>query len=164
VNASTKIDQIEAKVEDTTERVKEQFDLKKQIEDRPLVALGAAFFGGLLLGGVMDGDDQQEAHRDEELRRPSAGSQPKSGGIKQSIRNAAKSSGLDETLSNLTAAAMGMMTEKVKSAADRNLPGFAEKFQGAQQAGGDFSAKTRAAQESGDSTPSQPSAGLRTND
>lgn len=147
-DASDKINQIEAKVQDTAQQVKENFDFRRQVEERPLVALGAALIGGFVLGGMTGGDDSGE-RRVEGQRTPVYGSQShrQSSGIMHGIKQAAKSSGFEETLTNMAAAFMGTATEKLKTAADQNLPGFAQKFQSAQQAGGGFSTKAEATQQ-----------------
>jgi hypothetical protein len=148
--ASDKIDQIEAKVQDTAQQVKEQFDFRRQVEERPLVALGAALIGGFILGGMTGDDGDGGERRVEGQHTPAYGSQShrQSSGIMHGIKQAAKSSGFEETLTNMAAAFMGTATEKMKTAAEQNLPGFAQKFQSAQQAGGGFSTKAGAAQQS----------------
>ena len=146
-DAASKIDQIEARVTDTTQavkdtvqdlpqmakdtvtdtvqQVKQSINVQEQIQQRPLAALGAAIAGGFLLGGIMRGGGGQ-----------SGGGQyagMSQGGMASGIRSAAESSGLDETISGLSGALMGMLTERVRSTVEQSFPQIAERMQ--QQSG-----------------------------
>ena len=48
--AAQKIEAVQTQVMDTAQTVGTGFDLRQQIEQRPLLALGAALLGGFLLG------------------------------------------------------------------------------------------------------------------
>lgn len=147
-DAASKIDQIESRVQDTTQSVKDavqdipqmaketvsdtveqvkesvqNIDFNRQIQERPLVALGAAIAGGFLLGGVMGGGG---GGGQSSGGQSSGGSQ---GGIGAGIRSAAKSSGLEDQLSGVTGALMGMVTERVRSVVQESLPQVAERMQ-----------------------------------
>ena len=50
-------EQVKATTQQVTEQVKENFNLRRQIEERPLVMLGAALLGGFVIGSVTGGDD-----------------------------------------------------------------------------------------------------------
>jgi len=108
-------------VDETVQMVKENVDLAKQIEERPLAALGAALAGGFLLGKVMGGGQGHQPSGGQPSGAPQGGN---TGGI----RDAVKRSGLDDTLSTAMTALMGMLTEKARSAVDESFPAFAEKL------------------------------------
>lgn len=127
---------VQGTVEDTIETVKQNIDLKKQMEERPLVALGTALLGGFVLGGLMGSGGGQQSQ--------SGGAS--SGGASSGVRNAVKQSGLEDTISNAAAALMGNVTEQVKQTLDSNFPGFADKMSSAQQQPGTLSEKTRVVQ------------------
>ncbi len=153
-DAAQKIDDLEARVqdtavqarehvkgavEDTIQTAKESFDLRQQVEERPLVALGTAFVGGLLLGGITGGGGgSQQASYGQ------GGGQGE--GIGGTLRNAAQRSGLEDAIANATAALLGSVTEQVKSTLDQHFPGFAEKMNTAQQTPGGLTDKARATQ------------------
>jgi hypothetical protein len=154
-DASEKIDQIQERVEDATQKVKDTFDVRMQIEERPLVAAGVAIAGGFLLGSLMGGDNQRQrrenASQTPESQRIYAGRQSHDaqGGVMGAIHNAAKSTGLDDTLNAMAASVVGALTDQLKSMASDAIPGFSQKFQHAQQTPGGFSEKTHAVEESG---------------
>jgi len=134
-------DQVKGTVDDTIQTVKESIDFKQQIEERPLVALGVAFFGGILLGGMTGGGKQQSGYPQSSGNQNSS-----SGGGSGAMRSAMQRSGLEDTISNAAAALMGSVTDQLKNTLDKNFPGFADKMQSAQQKPGDFAEKSRAAQ------------------
>jgi ElaB/YqjD/DUF883 family membrane-anchored ribosome-binding protein len=166
--AGEKIDQIESRVQDTAqaakdtvtdtiEQVKQSVDIRQQIEERPLVALGAALVGGFVLGGLVGGDKGDQQHAGQY-----AGGSP--GGSRSGLRNAAKESGLEETLSSMMTALTGMFGERIRSAVDESFPGFAEKMKGSggQQSSGLDDRRLTAGQPgsvAGSPTPSFPARG-----
>lgn len=152
-DASQKIDDLEARVqdtatqareqakgmvEDTIQTAKESFDFQKQVEERPLVALGVAFVGGMMLGGITGGGNQQSSSGQ-------GGSQQGQGGG-GTLRQAAQRSGLDDTISNAVAALLGSVTDQFKSTLDQNFPGFSSKMDTAQDTRGGLADKAKATQ------------------
>ena len=147
-DAAQKIDQIQAKVEgatqqvkdtvdDAKQQVKDTFDLRKQIEEKPLLALGAALAGGFILGGVLggDGDDRRRYARYDEGPRTMPYRPPASSGIMDNVRKAAKSTGLEETLNTMVSSFMGSLGERVKAIGEETFPGLMSQQQrGNQQA------------------------------
>lgn len=127
---------VQGTVEDTIQTVKQNIDLQQQMEERPLVALGAALLGGFVLGGLMGGGGQQSQ----------SGGSASGGGAPSAIRGAVQKSGLEDTISNATAALMGNVTEQFKDTLDRNFPGFADKMSNAQRQPGTLSEKTQVVQ------------------
>jgi ElaB/YqjD/DUF883 family membrane-anchored ribosome-binding protein len=140
------VDQVKGTVDHTIDTVKENMDLKQQIEQRPLLALGAALVGGFVLGGMMGGggSHQQAGHRREFSSGTPVGESAGGAGAMGGIRSAVQRSGLEETISNAAAAFMGNMTEQLKGTLDQNFPGFADKMKTAQERSGSFADKTRA--------------------
>lgn len=135
-------DQVKGTVDDTVQTVKENLDVRQQIQERPLLALGAAFIGGFVLGSRSSGDGGSS----QQGREGSSGYHPSS--TESGLRSVVHESGLDETIANAAAALIGSFTDQMKSTLDRNFPGFAEKMTKAQRTEGDFADKTQATQES----------------
>lgn len=122
-DASRKIDEIEARIEgtaenvrdevrqtaqDVTDQVKETLDLKSQIEERPLIAIGVGVAAGFLLGG-MGGSQDRGASRGH-------GSSIYSGAMGM-VRDSAKETGLSDTLAAAASALMGVATTQAKGIA-----------------------------------------------
>jgi ElaB/YqjD/DUF883 family membrane-anchored ribosome-binding protein len=143
------IDSVKGAVDETMQGVKqgiENFDVRQTIEERPLVALGAALISGFVLGGMMGGDDHRRAGGTSYATDPGRVSHARNGGsgsLGQTMRTAMQKTGLDETVSNAAAALIGSVTDQVKDTIDRNFPGFADKMQTARQAPGGLAGKTR---------------------
>lgn len=144
-------DQVKGTIDDTVETMKQSMDMRQQIEERPLVALGAALVGGFVLGGLMGGDDH-ERPRGEYTRHDGNGrdrypsSSQQGGSLGHTIRSAMQKTGLDDTISNAAAALIGSVTDQVRETIDRNFPGFSDKMQTAQHSPGGFAEKTRETQ------------------
>jgi len=134
-----------ATVDETVQTIKESVDLKQHIEERPLVALGAALLGGFLLGGMTSGGGGSH-HQSSPPYAQSSGVAAGSGMLGVGLRSAIQKSGLEETISNAGAAMMGNVTDQLKSILDRNFPGMADKIQTAQSEPGTFADKAKAAQ------------------
>jgi ElaB/YqjD/DUF883 family membrane-anchored ribosome-binding protein len=155
-DASGKIEQIEQKVTDTADQVrgqvdqvKQTFDWRKQVNERPLAALGAAFIGGIVLSSILGEDDDDRDRRDRDRRRdrgrysfdtvqygeqgstPSVAPAVAGLGVMGAVRKAAKTSGLEDTLNNMTSSFMSTVAERAKEVADRNFPGMADKLDNA---------------------------------
>lgn len=172
-DASEKIDQIEQKVTGAADQVRGQvdqvmqtFDWRKQVDEKPLVALGTAFIGGIVLGSVLGGDDDDR--RDTSKRggysfntvqygqQGSAGAGAAAGaglGVMAAVRNAAKNTGFEDTLNNMTSSLMSTLTERIKDVAEQTFPGMAGKLENATK---------QATFDDGSSTPPSPvSSGAR---
>lgn len=143
--------QVQGTVEDTLQTVKENVDIEHFVQERPLVSLGAALIGGFVLGGMLGGDDDDGGHRSSSDSYQHSGERQSRGGgsssnLKHQLRSALKSSGLEETFNNATAAMMGSLTEQLKQTVDRNMPGFASKMDTAKQTEGSVMDKSRTVQ------------------
>lgn len=140
------IDGAKDTVEETVDTIKEQMDLRRQIDERPLVVLGAALVGGFLLGGMGGGNGGGHHDHDRHSNSSSMGSNGSSGFVGTNLRSAFRQSGLDEMVENAGAAMLGSVTDQVKGMLDRNFPGMADKMQTAQRQRGSFADKAKAAQ------------------
>jgi ElaB/YqjD/DUF883 family membrane-anchored ribosome-binding protein len=134
-DASQKIDQIEqqvmnkaqdieSKVSDTAQQVKAQMDWRHQVEERPLMAVGAALVGGMLLGGIVGKGNDHQSTQQIAGKQASHG-----GGVTDTVRKAAKDSGLDNAVENFANAAFGMIGERMREMTDRTFPGMLDKVQ-----------------------------------
>lgn len=130
--ATQKIEDIEEKVANAAEQVKEQFDWRHQVDDHPLTAVGVALVGGMVLGGLTGGGD----HRDHDgssssyssgVRYQSVQHDESHGGMVESIRNAAKSSGFDDAIHHVADVALGTLGERIRAFADQTLSGSSSK-------------------------------------
>lgn len=156
-DAASKIDQIEERMQDTAQmaketvrdttqaakesvmevvdqtvaKVKEGFDVHQQVEQRPLVAVGAAMLGGFLLGGILGNDrqggryDRNGVHADNQ------------GGVTASLRQAAQRSGLDDTIEKAASALLGSLKEQISSVVEQGFPQLAERIKQTQGTGGE---------------------------
>ncbi len=119
------VQQAKDTVDETVVKLKESFDFSKQIEERPLAALGVAIAGGFLLGKITgDGDDHGQSYSQSGDRATGA----QSAGQASGIRGAVKDSGLEDTLSTAMGAVMGMVTERVRSVVGEAFPELADKI------------------------------------
>jgi ElaB/YqjD/DUF883 family membrane-anchored ribosome-binding protein len=145
-DAADKIDQIQAKVEgatqqvkdtvdDAKQQVKDTFDLRKQIEEKPLLALGAALAGGFILGGVLgdNGHDDRRYPRYDQGPRQMPNRPPASLGMMDNVRKAAKSTGLEDTLNSMVSSFMGNLGERVKAIGEEAFPGLMAQTGGGNQ-------------------------------
>jgi hypothetical protein len=134
-------DQVQGQVEQVREQVMETFDWRKQVDERPLVALGAAFIGGVVLSSVLGNDDDRRSSNNSgrysynTVQYGKGGSSGASAGIMGTVRNAAKSTGLEETLNSMTSNLMTTLTERIRDVADQAFPGMGEKLQNAAKQG-----------------------------
>jgi hypothetical protein len=128
-DAAQKIDKIEQKVGETTQQVKESLDWRRQVDERPLMAVGAAFFGGMLLGGLTGGDGDHQT-RSAQWQTSKSG-----GGIGSTIRNAAKNSGFEDTLNEMATGLFGSLSNRMKQVAGETFPSIADKAQSSQSSG-----------------------------
>lgn len=138
-------EQVQGTVQDSVETAKqavENIDWEKQVQERPLLAVGAAFFGGIVLGKLTSGGGGHH-HSQSHLQQPPQYGQ--SGGVTDGVRSAFQKSGLDDTISNAAAALLGTVTDQVRTTLDRNFPGFTDKLQSAQHSDGSVIDKAKAA-------------------
>jgi hypothetical protein len=124
-----KAQQIEEKVTDTADQVKSQLDWRYQVEEHPLMSVGAAMLGGMVLGSMMGKDDGH--HRSSSDVHVTQHDMHRGGGITDSIKKAARSSGLDDSVQNFASAAMGMLGERMRDMTERTFPGMLDKVQSA---------------------------------
>jgi ElaB/YqjD/DUF883 family membrane-anchored ribosome-binding protein len=146
-------EQVQGTVEDTlhsAQKAVENVDLQKQVQERPLIAVGAAFIGGILLGKMTSGGNGHSGgHASYPRFQPGESGAyeqpPSSGGMSDGLRSAIHKSGLEDTISNAAAAMMGTVTDQLKSTLNQNFPGFTDKLQSAQKTEGSIIDKSKAA-------------------
>jgi hypothetical protein len=138
--------------------MKQSFDIKKQVEERPLMSLGVALVGGFLLGGMTGGggggNQQQGGYQyggyqggqHEGGYQYGQPRQQSGGAMSNGIRSAVQKTGIEDTISNAAAALLGSVTDQLKGTLDQNFPGFADKMNTAQHSSGNFSEKAKEAQ------------------
>jgi|GEM_PF-2119136 len=145
-------EQVQGTVEDTVETAKqtiENIDFKQQVQQRPLLSVGAAFFGGMMLGKLTNGHDNgQHSHSSfqQPYQQQSASSHAthQSNGLVEGVRGAVQKSGIEDLISNATAALIGQVADQARTTIDRSFPGFSEKVQTVQQQDGSVIDKAKA--------------------
>jgi ElaB/YqjD/DUF883 family membrane-anchored ribosome-binding protein len=127
--------QVEQKVTDTAQQVKDKLDWRQQVEERPLLSLGAALIGGMVLGGIMGKDsNHQSSGQHFSTSTHTGATSPQmgaasSGGVTNALRNAARDSGLDDTIQRFASNAFSSITERVREMTDDAFPGMIDKIQ-----------------------------------
>jgi uncharacterized protein YjbJ (UPF0337 family) len=142
-------DQVSGAVDDTIQTVKENIDIRQAIEQRPLLALGAALISGFVLGSLTGGDDGHQTNSQGATSFTSSRTGSSGSSLGSGLRSAIQKTGIEDTLSSAAAAFIGSLGDQLKDTLDRNMPGFADKMQSAQQTPGSFADKTREAQSPG---------------
>ncbi len=147
-DAAEKIGKIEEQVTQSAEAVKESLDWRHQVENRPMLAVGAAFLGGMLLGGMTGGgsDDRPRTYSyiESEKQGGSMSANPQ-GGIGSALRNAARTSGADEAFSSAAAAVLTTATQRFKDTIEETYPGFLERYENSKSANGGVAERIKAA-------------------
>ena len=145
------VQQAKGAVTETVQQVKQSVDLRQQVEQRPLVALGSAVLGGFLLGGLLGGG-KDGGRRGGGQHAGMAG-----GGAAGGLRGAAQRSGLDDTLATMSGALLGVLAERLRSMVDESFPEFGGRLRRQSDQGGPPS---RGGGATGSASPSGGSAGL----
>jgi len=138
-DASQKIDQIEQqvmgkaheiehKVSDTAQQMKAKMDWRHQVEERPLLAVGAALISGMLIGGITGKDDGKGSASGATSMH---GTEHQRGGVTNAVRNAARESGLEDSIQNFANAAFGQLGSRMRDMTERTFPGMLDRVQGA---------------------------------
>jgi len=149
-DATEKIEKIEQQVTQSAESVKESLDWRHQVEQRPLMALGTAFLGGLMLGEMTNGD-QHKAPRYSYNGNGASGSaygtkeHSSQGGMTGAVRHAAQASGADDAISSAAAALLSTVGQRIKDVIDETYPGFLERYERSKTASGGVSERIKAA-------------------
>jgi ElaB/YqjD/DUF883 family membrane-anchored ribosome-binding protein len=117
-------------VTETVETVKQSFDLNKQVQERPLMMLGAAALGGFILGGMVGGggDKRRRADYRGDIRSERFQSSHSGSGPLQQVQQAVRQSGLDNTMSAITGALVGLATDRVRGIVDESFPEFGQRL------------------------------------
>ena len=145
------LNQARTTVEEKVGQMKEQADVRGQIDQRPLAALGVAFAGGYLLGKIFGGDKQSggsgysyqtdwsQAHSTGSSQHASSmgissGGQSHAGSqgsgqpnaVVAALKKAAHDAGLDNTLSALSGALVATLTDQFNRTIRETFPEFAQ--------------------------------------
>lgn len=104
-------EQIRSQVEDAKEQVKQTFDVKYQLQQNPLIAVGGGLLLGFLVGGGLSGGGGGGGHHSGQRSSSSVG-----GHLQASLMQSGKSSGLSDTLSSAGSALLAEVTKSVKGA------------------------------------------------
>lgn len=119
-------DTVTETVSETLDTVKQSFDVKRQVDERPLMALGAAAIGGFILGGAMGGGDKRprsdRGHVSDRGPYQEHRSQP------GPLRQVAQSAGLDSAMSAVTGALMGMAADRLRGLVEESFPEFGDRL------------------------------------
>lgn len=110
-------------IDDLEAKVKNAFDWRSQVHERPFSAVGIAFGAGLLLSNLMRG------RRHSGFRRPGysqIGSE-QSPPVRYQTRKAS------ETLENIKGALIGVVAAGLKSFLQEAVPGFGEQYRQTEQ-------------------------------
>jgi hypothetical protein len=149
-----KRDALTRDVERLEAKVKNTFDLGNQISERPLLSVGLAVVGGVILGRMgspgpsraMTTSSYAHGHRTgggaitpygsawsngNSAEQPGAAPgivEQVRAGFQGSVKQGVHSGGVDLVLANVTAALTALLVDKAKELLDQNLPGFAAQF------------------------------------
>lgn len=111
------VDELEAKVKNT-------FDWRSQVRERPFSMVGIAFGGGLFLSALSGGSRRHSASR--HLGYTQTGSE-QSPPVRYQTRKAS------ETLENIKGALIGVVAAGLKSFLQDAIPGFGEQYRQTEQ-------------------------------
>jgi len=122
-DAAQKIDQIEQRVGDSAQQMKETFNWRRQVDDNPLVAVGAAIVGGMVLGGVLGGDgDNHQSKQPPQWQTAASGA-----GLAGAVRKAAKSSGIEDSFNEMASNLFGSISNRMKQMSSEKFPSIVGK-------------------------------------
>lgn len=104
-------DEIRTQVEDTKQQIQQTFDVKYQLRENPLIAVGGGLLLGFLLGGGLSGGGGG-AYQGQSGQGSSAVTRH----LRESMMQSARSSGLSDTVSAAGSALLSEVTKTVKGA------------------------------------------------
>ena len=124
------VQQVQETVQDTVEQVKQSFDVRHQIEQRPLLALGAALLAGFAFGSITGGGgDGQPPPASSSGPSQLPAYRPRHSGVSGLLQRAVKEAGLEDAVTNAASALLATVTDKVKATIGEAVPGVAAKVQ-----------------------------------
>ncbi len=103
-------DQARSQVEETTTQIKQSLDIRHQLKENPLIAVGGGLLLGFLLGGGLSGGGGGGGSSHSSQRSSSS----VGGHLQASLLQSAKSSGLSDTISATGSALLSEVTKSVK--------------------------------------------------
>lgn len=137
--AADKIDKIEQQVTESAEAVKQNLDWRYQVESHPLTAVGAAFMGGMVLGGLVgggDGESHRSAYDAAGTRIDASEDHHRNGGISGALKQATQSSGVESAISSAAAMAMAAAGQRVKDAIGEKYPDLLDQYEASKSSDG----------------------------
>jgi len=138
-DAAEKIEKIEQQVTESAEAVKQNLDWRYQVESRPLTAVGVAFVGGMLLGGLTGGGgggSHRSAYDAAGTRVDYSEDHHRNGGISGALKQATQSSGLEAAISSAAATAMAAAGQRVKDAIGEKYPDLIDQYEASKSSNG----------------------------
>ena len=112
-------------------KVKQAADWKTYYERNPMMMVGLAFGGGVLLASMMGGRRESA---------PYTAQVPRSAGY---LTGATQANPVSETWQNLKAALIGLSGAKVRSLLDEAIPGFSEHYDNATRGNSGYSGSSQ---------------------
>ena len=106
------------------DKVKQAADWRTYYERNPMMMVGLAFGGGVLLASMMGGKRERQD-------RPFAAQAPRSAGY---LTGATQRNPMSDTWHNMKAALIGLSGAKIRSLLNEALPGFSEHYDQATRA------------------------------
>ena len=103
--------EIRTQVEDTKQQIQQTFDIKYQLQENPLIAVGGGLLLGFLLGGGLSGGGGGGYQG-----QSGQGSSAVTRHLRESMMQSARSSGLSDTMSAAGSALLSEVTKTVKGA------------------------------------------------
>jgi len=110
-------DEIRTQVVDTKQQIQQTFDLKYQLQENPLIAVGGGLLLGFLLGGGLSGGGGGYQGQSGQ------GSSAVTRHLRESMMQSARSSGLSDTMSAAGSALLSEVTKSVKGAVGQSGSG-----------------------------------------
>jgi uncharacterized protein YjbJ (UPF0337 family) len=124
--------QVQEKVEQVQEKVKSATDWRQQFDQRPMLGLGIAFGGGMLLASMMGGGGGKNQDRNQ--GNYSYGYEPQyQSGQQQSYGGSHKGTDIGKqhmssTMDNIKGALMGVAAAQAKSFLSDSVPSFNDEY------------------------------------
>ncbi|HEV2527046.1 MAG TPA: hypothetical protein VGT61_01130 [Thermomicrobiales bacterium] len=107
--------QVQTQVKETTEQIRQTFDIKHQMSENPLVAVGAGLLAGFILGGGLSGGGGSRSYQGGYRSQSGIGAH-----LNRTVRESARSSGLNDTLSAAGSALSKQLMGSVRANVDQH--------------------------------------------
>lgn len=124
-------EQVHEKVEQVQQKVRNATDWRHQFEERPLLGVGLAFGGGVLLASMLGSSDNK---RDRNRQSYSYGYPAQYQGSQQTYTNGGHGATdvgrqhVSSTFDNIKGALMGVAAAQAKTYLEKSVPGFGNEY------------------------------------